>query len=270
MRRRPLPPSGEPSREPATSLPKRLTEWFDTGTAAARFAKAVVSVLVALGLIAGGGLVIKVIVNGGQNPGGHGTIGGSHGGSQGGSGSGGSGSDNPSRSTVSQLVLTQKDFPSGSFPDGGTTMVEPTSAGSGRDDLLLDPFNANLCSTTNTVDPTGAVDYASLWNGGFGQQEVGSEAAIVANPSSLLNNALNNDQECGWQVSSFTFQNDTGPPDVAIQITYSRSNGNLYYILWTHGQLLLQVAVFDGSATNNPPSVADLAGVLETRYHELT
>jgi hypothetical protein len=44
MRRRPLPPPSEPSREPATSWPKRITEWFDAGTAAARFAKAVVGV----------------------------------------------------------------------------------------------------------------------------------------------------------------------------------------------------------------------------------
>lgn len=226
-------------------------------------------VLVALGLIAGGGIVINVIVNGGQTRGGQGTTGGGQERSQGGSGSGSSGSNNLSRSIVSQLVLTQKDFPSGSFPDGGTSMVDPTFAGSGRDDLLLDPFNTDLCSTPNTVDPAGAVDYASLWNGGLGQQEVGSEATIMANPSSLLNDTLANNQGCNWQVSSYTFKNDTETPDVAIQITYSRSNGDLYYILWSHGQLLLQVAVFDGSATNNPPSVADLAGILETRYHQL-
>lgn len=68
MRRRPVPPSSEPPRKPATSLPKQITEWFNTGTAAARFAKAIVGVLVALGVIGGGGAVINGIVNGGHNP----------------------------------------------------------------------------------------------------------------------------------------------------------------------------------------------------------
>ena len=67
MRRRPMPPSSEPLREPATSLPKRIAEWFNTGTAAARFAKAVVGVLVALGVIGGGGAAINGIVNGDHN-----------------------------------------------------------------------------------------------------------------------------------------------------------------------------------------------------------
>jgi hypothetical protein len=48
-----------------TALPKRIADWFDTGTAAARFGKALVSLFVALGVIAGGGVAINIIVNGG-------------------------------------------------------------------------------------------------------------------------------------------------------------------------------------------------------------
>jgi hypothetical protein len=68
MRRRPTPPPGAPPRKPSTSLPRRITEWFNTGTAAARFAKAVVALLVALGVIGGGGAVINGIVNSGSGP----------------------------------------------------------------------------------------------------------------------------------------------------------------------------------------------------------
>jgi hypothetical protein len=63
-----MPLSSKPSKEQTTSLPRRITEWFNTGTAAARFAKAVVGLLVALGVIGGGGAVISGIVNGDHNP----------------------------------------------------------------------------------------------------------------------------------------------------------------------------------------------------------
>jgi uncharacterized protein DUF2510 len=111
IHRRPLPPPGEPSREQATSWPKRVTEWFDTGTAAVRFAKAVTSLLVALGLIAGGGIVINTVVNGSQTHSDRGTTGRGQSGGQGTSGGGqGGGNRNGYLNNIPQTPSFRQGF----------------------------------------------------------------------------------------------------------------------------------------------------------------
>jgi hypothetical protein len=196
VHRRPLPPSSEPSREPAKSWPQRIAEWFETGTAAVRFAKAVVSLLAAGGLIAGGVVVNNIIVNGGQTHVVQGPTGGGQAGGNTGGGSVGGGGSN-SGATLSSTLLQPCDLGECNSPFGWIQTQAPTSTGPLPSCPTFPPTAVGHVGTVLLNNTTAIEVFEDIWR--------------VADPGQVVSTYVNTAQGCSFTNSQdkvVTFQAD--------------------------------------------------------------
>jgi hypothetical protein len=178
--RRPLPPTNETakeSNEPAKDKPKGWIELFKTGGAAG-YGNLIVALLIGLGVLTGGGVVVKVIVD---RPGGNST-----------------GSSNGGRTATANPTVTPS-------PTVTSTAAFPSA--------LLKPCDLGPCTgffgwvKTQASSPLGPLSCPTLPQKEAGyentalldndsQLEVTEEIWRVANPSQVVSTYTNTAQNC--------------------------------------------------------------------------